>query len=603
MTGMNFDDAVASEALRLRSVTDRLLSELGTADAASETRAPATRSPVWIEDGRLLYRAVGEGGGPDVAELVAGRPVGNVASWLALHDKGLVAVCLRDPGGDEYELLVFRVAQGLGRLIHSDARVSPAVRSCGDCLVWVQRDHAHRPHRVLAWSEDDGLRELYIDDDPRFRVSLGSADGRQVVVFSRGAGCSEIALAEHQNSSVGFSVAIVVPREENSVCAAALTGGYLTILDRKAQHLRVGQRGRMDRTEFPSGFFGERVGVVDGLVYVEGRMDGRAAVWCPAWGVAALWVAPYGGVIQPARVDGRRLHLGVSSPIHPLEMCIGADDGSWDVAPTPRPDVDAGRLWAGGRDGTDIPITLFRSAPADGDRPRPVLAMVYGCYGIPLDSMFDPLIALLIESGIGVALCHVRGGGEWGSDWHSAAKGRWKSRSIDDYLACVEYLADRPDVDDRRIGCLASSAGALVATSAVLRRPDLFAAAELVHPFLTPELILADEDAPLAATDWEEFGNPVSGDGWVPSVSPLAFAEQMERTDLPKFWIRAGSSDFRTPLWSIEAWLDVMTSVQGQSWPAPVVQVGAHAHSGPSDGPEARAANCLAIGWLVDALG
>lgn len=253
-------------------------------------------------------------------------------------------------------------------------------------------------------------------------------------------------------------------------------------------------------------------------------------------------------------------------------------------------------------DGTEIPVTLFSATSKGGREPAPLVTIVYGCYGMPLDSIFDPLLAMLIEAGIDIALCHVRGGGELGPEWHAAGAGARKLISIEDYLACVEFLAGLPEIDEGRVGCLASSAGALVAASAVLRRPALFSAVQLVHPFLTPELILADDTAPLAVTDRHEFGDP-SRDDWVPEISPLAYAAAMEPVDLPRMWVRVGADDFRAPLWGVEEWLATLSAVHGTRVPSPVVQVGSHAHSGSADREEALRANCLAMAWLLDALG
>lgn len=47
--------------------------------------------------------------------------------------------------------------------------------------------------------------------------------------------------------------------------------------------------------------------------------------------------------------------------------------------------------------------------------------MAYGCYGIALEGAYDRLISYVIQSGITVAFCHIRGGGEYGEEWHRQA--------------------------------------------------------------------------------------------------------------------------------------------------------------------------------------
>ncbi|MGE8650815.1 prolyl oligopeptidase family serine peptidase [Bifidobacterium adolescentis] len=63
--------------------------------------------------------------------------------------------------------------------------------------------------------------------------------------------------------------------------------------------------------------------------------------------------------------------------------------------------------------------------------------MAYGCYGIALEGAYDRLISYVIQSGITVAFCHIRGGGEYGEEWHRQAI----KKTISSYLSMIFSIA------------------------------------------------------------------------------------------------------------------------------------------------------------------
>lgn len=598
----NVDGVIQRETARLRAVAEALQADLRHTNSDTAAGTPRRSGPmVWVDEGQLLCQTGRLGNDVRVVALRSDRRLVRVTSWVVSDDGAWVAVCGSTATDDQYEILAFQIDGSSGSLIMSERLVSPAIRSCGAAVLWVRRDEAHRPFEVVAWSRSGGRQRIYREDDVRFRVTLDGAAGSRALIRSRGVGVSELVLAESCCESAQIGASVVVSRETGSDSSAVLAGEQVLVLDANAQQVwSTGTDSVLP--QLPADFVGTRIGVVDTVPYVEGRREGHAALWCPTWGVDALWTAPPGGAIRPAAVAADGIRLGVSSPAQPLSVILGRRDGTSDARSAAAARSEGRRLLATAIDGTEIPITLFSASTTGGKGSAPVVTIVYGCYGMPLDSIFDPLLAMLIDAGVDVALCHVRGGGELGPTWHAAGTGAGKLVSIEDYLACVEFLAELPEIDAGAVGCLASSAGALVAASAVLRRPALFSAVQLVHPFLTPELILIDDSAPLAVTDRHEFGDPTRDD-WVPEISPLAYAATMEPADLPRMWVRVGADDFRAPLWGVEAWLEALSAVHGSRLPTPVVQVGSHAHSGSADREEALWGSCLAMAWLLDALG
>ena len=125
-------------------------------------------------------------------------------------------------------------------------------------------------------------------------------------------------------------------------------------------------------------------------------------------------------------------------------------------------------------DGTEIPLSLIheRNLPKDGRRPTWLTG--YGAYGNSLTPHFVPgLFALLERAGL-VAVAHVRGGGEFGEEWHDAGQLANKPNSYRDLIACAEYLIQERYTRAASLAIAGTEAGGLAVGMAAAERPDLF---------------------------------------------------------------------------------------------------------------------------------
>ena len=161
--------------------------------------------------------------------------------------------------------------------------------------------------------------------------------------------------------------------------------------------------------------------------------------------------------------------------------------------------------WVHSADGTKVPLTLVTKPGMAFNTGRPVLVQVYGAYGHELDPTFRPEYVALTARGVDLAFCHVRGGGEMGPSWHSTANGWHKTRSIDDFKACLEFLNQRSPGSVAGYG---RSAGGLLVAALLQSNPRLLAAAVLEAPFVDLLSALARVDAPHAAREYAEWGDP-----------------------------------------------------------------------------------------------
>jgi len=129
------------------------------------------------------------------------------------------------------------------------------------------------------------------------------------------------------------------------------------------------------------------------------------------------------------------------------------------------------------KDGTRVPmfITRRRDAPRDGN--RPVMLYGYGGFNVTLSPSFSPSIQAWLEMGGVYVVANLRGGGEYGEEWHQAGTRLRKQNVFDDFIAAAEYLIREKYTNPKRLAILGRSNGGLLVGAALTQRPELFGVA------------------------------------------------------------------------------------------------------------------------------
>jgi prolyl oligopeptidase len=142
-------------------------------------------------------------------------------------------------------------------------------------------------------------------------------------------------------------------------------------------------------------------------------------------------------------------------------------------------DYVTGQVFFESRDGTRIPMFLAhrRDLPLTGE--APVQLCGYGGFKVAVTPSFSPANLAWMELGGVLAVANVRGGGEYGEDWHRAAVGVHKQRSFDDFQAAARWLVDRGYTRPERLAIAGCSNGGLLVGACLTQRPELFGAALL----------------------------------------------------------------------------------------------------------------------------
>lgn len=129
--------------------------------------------------------------------------------------------------------------------------------------------------------------------------------------------------------------------------------------------------------------------------------------------------------------------------------------------------------YAVSKDGTHVPMFVCKAKDTVYDGSNPTILYGYGGFGITIEPSFDESIFPWLEAGGVYASACLRGGGEFGTEWHEAGKKLNKQNVFDDYIACAETLVATGVTSPDKLVLEGGSNGGLLVGATLLQRPDL----------------------------------------------------------------------------------------------------------------------------------
>lgn len=126
------------------------------------------------------------------------------------------------------------------------------------------------------------------------------------------------------------------------------------------------------------------------------------------------------------------------------------------------------------KDGTKVPmfITYKKGIKLDGN--NPVLMYGYGGFNVPLTPGFSISFAFFLEHGGVLAVVNLRGGNEYGEEWHKEGMLQNKQNVFDDFIAAAQFLIDKKYTNPSKLAMRGGSNGGLLIGAVMTQRPDLF---------------------------------------------------------------------------------------------------------------------------------
>ncbi len=147
------------------------------------------------------------------------------------------------------------------------------------------------------------------------------------------------------------------------------------------------------------------------------------------------------------------------------------------TSPVKFDDAEVVREFATSKDGTRIPMNIIRRKGTKLDGSNPALLGGYGGYGVNEKPFFAGIGARLwLDQGGVFVTTNLRGGAEYGEEWHQAGRLTHKQNVFDDFIACAQHLIDRKYTSPSHLAIIGGSNGGLLMGAAFTERPDLFRA-------------------------------------------------------------------------------------------------------------------------------
>jgi len=455
-------------------------------------------------------------------------------------DGSRVAVSLSEHGTEDGTVYVYDVASGEvadGPLPHVNSGTA------GGSLAWRADSggfwctwHAapgtvpdadlgfYQEVRFHALGTPGGRRELagvFADDRIAENFLSVSPDGRWAMdLVQKGDGGEWQVFVRRQEGDAGWRMVADVGDE----CVGAVFGGRSLFL----LSLRDAPRGQVLRLEL-----GEAATVADATVVVpqgELPIEEIAATDARLWVVeidggpsriravdhdgnalAEVPLPPVSSIDRPLTLGARAVAWAVETFVSPRSWWVHGDDDAeprrtaLDTrTPIDFAGIEVERVAATSKDGTRVPITLMYRAGTPRDGSAPAILYGYGGFAVSLKPSFQPSRLLWLEQGGVYAVANIRGGGEYGREWHHAGRLAAKQNCFDDFAACAGHLVETGVTSRDRLGLMGGSNGGLLMGAVLVQHPDIAAAVVCAVPVLD---MLRSELTPNGAFNVTEFGS------------------------------------------------------------------------------------------------
>ena len=182
------------------------------------------------------------------------------------------------------------------------------------------------------------------------------------------------------------------------------------------------------------------------------------------------------------RWDDTETFYSFSSPtVPPAIYRYDIDSGKSELFRKPDIDIDGEafetqQVFYESKDGTRVPMFLTHRKGLELDGTNPTLLYGYGGFNISLTPSFSLSRMVWIERGGVLAIPNLRGGGEYGREWHLAGANLQKQNVFDDFIAAAEWLIGNGYTQPKKLAIQGGSNGGLLVGAALTQRPDLFGA-------------------------------------------------------------------------------------------------------------------------------
>jgi prolyl oligopeptidase len=213
-----------------------------------------------------------------------------------------------------------------------------------------------------------------------------------------------------------------------------------------------------------------------------------------------------------------------------------------NTTPVSFADIEVTREFATSKDGTKIPLNIVRKRGTKQDGNNPALLYGYGGYGISMQPNFDFTRRVWFDRGGVYVVANIRGGGEFGEEWHKAGNLTKKQNVFDDFAAAAEYLVQQKWTRPEKLALLGGSNGGLLMGALITQHPELMRA---VVSFVGIYDMLRVELAPNGAFNVTEFGTVKDPEQFKALYAYSPYHHVVDGTRYPSILFMTGANDGR----------------------------------------------------------
>jgi prolyl oligopeptidase len=220
-----------------------------------------------------------------------------------------------------------------------------------------------------------------------------------------------------------------------------------------------------------------------------------------------------------------------------------SDTALRQTSPVSFDDAEVLREFATSKDGTQVPVNIIRRKNTKLDGSNPVLLTGYGGYAVNLSPSFlGPKTRLWLDAGGVYVIANLRGGGEFGEEWHKAGMLTHKQNVFDDFIGAAQYLIAKHYTTPDRLAITGGSNGGLLMGAVLTQRPELFRAVASrvgIYDMLRVEL------DPNGAFNTTEFGSVKDPEQFKALYAYSPYHHVSDGTKYPAIFMATGETDGR----------------------------------------------------------
>jgi len=235
-----------------------------------------------------------------------------------------------------------------------------------------------------------------------------------------------------------------------------------------------------------------------------------------------------------------------------------------DKAPVNTTDIISRMMFYPSKDGTQIPIFLIFKKGVVLDGNNPTMLYGYGGFNISMKPNFIGSTASFINRGGVYAIACIRGGNEYGENWHRSGMLGNKQNVFDDFIAGSEWLIAEKYTNPQKLLIRGGSNGGLLTGATVVQRPDLFKAAIIAVPLLD----MLRYHKFLIARYWiPEYGCADNKEDFDYIVKYSPYQNIRMGVDYPSMFIKAGENDARVDPLHAKKFAAALQNLESQTNP------------------------------------